>query len=78
MGVMEMIAPLEESNELCSAIKHKDFEAAIRALQSGIQTAGLGQRKCGALHLASQENFIRLVEVKQKWIPGFCYNMNIS
>ena len=61
MGVLDLVAPLSESNELVLAIQAKDMQRCINALQSEPSTS-VTSNKCSPLHLAAQVNFPAFME----------------
>ena len=61
MGVLDLVAPLSESNELVIAIQAKDIQRCINALQSE-PSGSATPNKCNPLHLAAQVNFLAFME----------------
>ena len=62
LGVMDIIAPFSESNEVVLAIQSRDWNRTLDALSSGVPLTQLTSTKCGVLHLAAQYNFVQLIE----------------
>jgi len=62
-NVMDIIAPLSESNELVLAIQSRDLERSISSFHSGsTQTIGLTATRCGALHVAVSSAFAPFID----------------